>query len=251
MKQMLTVISGVLLAVAPHPAAAQDAASASTVVPLAPVDPARLAAAKITVDHIFPQGTYARIMNGSMSGMIDSIAKSSTQIPLRELAGIAGTPPEDLAKLGGATLADIMAILDPAHDQRMSILTHTTMTAMSKLMSQLEPSIRDGLAEAYARRFSAAQLADMNRFFDTPSGQAYAANAMIVATDPAVMSRMQAIVPTLLKQLPEIMSQVSQATAKLPPIRKFADLSPAERAKLAGLLGVSEAQLETNASAKN
>jgi hypothetical protein len=155
-----------------------------------------------------------------------------------------------LAKLGKTTLGDIMAILDPVHDQRTAIIMQTTVASMTAIMTDLEPSIRDGLAEAYARRFTASQLADMNRFFDTPSGQAYAANAMSIQTDPAVMSRMQAIIPVLMQRLPGIMDQASRATAKLPPPRKFNDLTPAERAKLAGLLGVPEAQLEANAQVK-
>jgi hypothetical protein len=155
-----------------------------------------------------------------------------------------------LAKLGQTTLADIMAIFDPVHDQRTAIIMQTTIASMTTIMTDLEPSIREGLAEAYARRFTASQLADMNRFFDTPSGQAYAANAMSIQTDPAVMSRMQAIVPVLMQRLPGIMDQANRATAKLPPARKFNDLTPAERAKLAGLLGVPEAQLEANAQAK-
>ncbi len=250
MKHLLTSLSAATLALASLPVAAQDAPAANAVPPAAPIDPQRLAAAKITVDHIFPQGTYVRIMNGSMNGMLDNIVRTSGAIPLREVAGLAGRSPAELAKLGKTTLADIMAIMDPLHDQRTAIVMNTTMTAITGIMSQLEPSIRDGLAEAYASRFSLSQLTDMNRFFATPSGQAYAANAMTIQTDPAVMSRMQAIIPIMLKHLPAILDQASQATAKLPPARKFSDLSSAERVKLAGLLGVPEAQLEANAQAK-
>ncbi len=250
MKKLLLAIAATSLALGSQPAAAQDAPPASTVPPAAPIDPQRLAAARTTVDHIFPQGTYARIMNGSMNGMLDNIVKTSGAIPLREVAGLAGQPPAELARLGQTTLADIMAIFDPVHDQRMAIVMHTTMTAMTDIMSQLEPSIHEGLAEAYAARFTTSQLADMNRFFATPSGQAFAANVMTIQTDPAVMTRMQAIVPVLMQRLPGIMDQAGRATAKLPPPRKFNDLSPAERTKLASLLGVPEAQLEANAQAK-
>lgn len=209
-----------------------------------------MAAARITVDHVFPLGTYARLMNGSMNAMMDNMVKAAGQIPLSEIAGLAGQPPADLAKLGKTNLNDIMAILDPEHEERTSIMMHSMMSTMMGIMSQLEPSIRDGVAEAYARRFSIGQLADMNRFFDTPSGQAYAANAMTIQADPAVMARMQAIVPVLMQRLPAVMSEAHQATAKLPPPRKFTDLSPADRTRLAALLGVPESQMEANAQVK-
>jgi hypothetical protein len=189
-------------------------------------------------------------MNGNINVMLDGIVKNSGLFPLREAAVLAGQPQAELAKLDKTTIAGIMAILDPAHDERMSIIMHTTMAAMTDIMTQLEPGIREGLAEAYAVQFSLSQLSDINRFFDTPSGQAYASHAFSIQTSPAVTARMQAIIPMLMQRLPAIMDQASQATAKLPPMRKFSDLSPAERVKLAGLLGVPEAQLEANAQGK-
>jgi hypothetical protein len=184
MKHLQLAISVPFLALAPIPAAAQQAAPASAMPPPAPINPERLAAAKITVDHIFPAGTYAKLMNGNINVMLDGIVKNSGLFPLREAAALAGQPPAELAKLGKTTVADIMAILDPAHDQRTSIIMHTTMAAMTDIMSQLEPGIREGLAEAYAAQFSLSQLSDINRFFDTPSGQAYASYALSVRPAP-------------------------------------------------------------------
>ena len=247
MRQLLLALAIPFLALTGQPAVAQDAVSSTAP---APVDAARLAAARIAVGHVFPAGTYARLMNGNMTVMLDSMVKTSGSIPLREAAALAGESPAELNKLGKTTISDIMTILDPAYDQRMGIVMHTTMAEMTRIMTELEPGIREGMAEAYARRFTAAQLADINRFFDSPTGQAYAANVMTIQADPAVLSRMQAIVPVVMQRLPSVMEQASQATAKLPPPRKFNDLSPAERTKLASLLGVPQATLAANAQAK-
>jgi hypothetical protein len=107
---------------------------------------------------------------------------------------------------------DIMAIYDPAYHQRMTIVMHTMMGQMGALMSQIEPGIREGWP-GLCHRFSADQLADMNHFFDTPSGHAYADNAMALQMDPAVMAKMQGFVPMMLKQMPEI----TKRSRKPPP----------------------------------
>ncbi|MGG2005340.1 DUF2059 domain-containing protein [Novosphingobium resinovorum] len=141
---------------------------------------------------MFPLGTYGRIMNGTMDKMMDSIMDSMMQMPLKDLAGISGV---DTEKLGSGTMAQIMEIYDPAFKQRMSATTRTMMTDMMGLMTQFEPDIRDGLASAYAGRFDAKQLQEMNAFFATPTGKAYAADSYIIMMSPEVMNRMQALMP--------------------------------------------------------
>lgn len=213
----------------------------------AATDPARLAAAKQTVDYVFPLGTYGRIMNGTMDKMMDSIMDSMMQMPLRDLAGISGV---DTSKLGSGTMAQIMEIYDPAFKQRMQVSTRTMMTDMMGLMTQFEPDIREGLASAYAGRFDAKQLQDMNAFFATPTGKAYAAESYIIMMSPEVMSRMQALMPRLMKEMPAIVEKVKSSTANLPAPRAYADLKPTEKDKLAGLLGVSRKELDKNEAMK-
>lgn len=215
-----------------------------------PVDPARLVAARITVDHIFPAGTYAKMLSGPMDKMMDSMLGTVGQMPLGELATIGGAKPEDVAKLSKSTLDDIMAIYDPAFHQRMLAATHAVMSEMGAVMSQIEPDIRDGLAHAYASRFTLDQLNDMNRFFATPSGDAYASNALLVQMDPAVMAKMQGFMPLMMKTLPDMMKKAKAATDALPKPRKLEDMTPAERSKLASLLGVPVATLEMKAATK-
>lgn len=239
MKKMALAAAFAFTTLPALPLFAQDAVPAQP----AAIDPARLAAARITVDHIFPTGTYARMMNTTMDKVMDSVMGGMGQMPLREFAAMGGLKPEELAKLGPATLQDIMAIYDPAYHERMTVTMHVMMKEMTGIMTQFEPAIRDGLAHAYAGKFTVEQLNDLNRFFATPSGALYASNAMVMYTDPEVMSKMQAFMPEMVKQMPAIMAKVGEATASLPKPRKFDDLKPAERARLASLLGVKEADL--------
>src|SRR3546814_3041507 len=51
----------------------------------------------------------------------------------------------------------------------------------------MEPPMRDGLAKAYARKFTGAQLTDLNSFLATPTGKLYAGEWMALQADPEVM----------------------------------------------------------------
>ena len=240
-------------ATAEQPGAAPTAAI-SAAGPAPEADPARLAAARITVDHIVPTGTYAKLMSGAMSQMLDRVMDSFGQMPLRDLAGMMGTKPAELAKLDKGTLDDVLAIVDPASKQRMAITMHELVPLMTQMVTDMEPGMREGLAHAYANRFTAEQLDDMNAFFTTPSGSAYAANAMLIQTDPEVIAQLTTALPKamrgMMSQMPTIAKRVEAASAGLPKPRKWADLSPAERTKLAQLLGVSEESLAQKAKAR-
>lgn len=229
-----------LCAVTAPSAAAQVTALAAAE---APIDPARLDAANAVVDHIFPTGTYARMMNGSFQAMMKSAMNGAGELPLRQLAEIAGASQDEVSKLADGTLNQMMEIYDPAYKQRMGAMMDAMNGELGKLMTTFEPAMREGLAQAYAKHFSVEQMGDLNRFFDTPTGKAYAADSMLLFMDPAVMERMQKAMPEILKQMPTMIKAMEAATANLPKPKQYKDLTPAERTKLAKLLGITDAQL--------
>lgn len=237
MKRLLIAAGAATLALAPASLRAADAP------PPVAIDAARLAAARTTVDFVFPAGTYARVMNSSMDAIIGNMMDSVGKMPLRDLAAIGGLPEQSVATLGDGTLKEIMAIYDPHYQERMQVTTKAMMAEMGKLMTQFEPGIRDGLARAYAKRFTVAQLRDLNAFFATPTGKDYAADSMVIFMDPEVMAKMTAMMPEMMKQMPAIAAKLKDASAALPPPRKAEDLTPDERKRLAALLGVSEDSL--------
>lgn len=236
----LSIPFSLALACAAVPAAAQ---TAPTPAPAPVADPARNAAAQVTVDHLFPTGTYKRIMQGSLDMVMGNMMDSVGQMPLRSLAASTGMAETELSKVGEGTLAEVMKILDPAFDQRTRLGMQAVMAEMTDLVTEVEPAFRDGLRQAYARRFTAAQLGDMNRFFATPTGRDYAAESMVIFMSPEVMAKMQEIMPLMMKRMPDMMKKIGTATASLPKPRQPEDLSATERRRLATLLGVSEASL--------
>ena len=230
---------GLSLATVPALARAEDQ-TAATATPAAlpvPAAPARIAAARETVNAIFPAGTYARIMNGSLSGMMSSMMDSMFAMPVADLAAMSGRKPEELQKIGKTSTAQIMAILDPAFRQRTQITMSLMMSEIGGVMTEFEPTVREAYVAVYARRYSESQLTELNRFFATPTGKAYAADSMVIGTEPEVLAKMQGVMPLIMKRMPVMMEKLKAEMAKLPPPRKPKDLSPAEKAELQKLLG--------------
>jgi hypothetical protein len=211
-------------------------------------DAARVAAAQPVVDKIFPVGTYRRMMEGTLSKMMDSIMDGVLKMPIAQLARIGGVPQEKLAGLDQSSMEQISVIVDPHFRERTTLGMNAMMASMTEMMDGFEPKVRDALTRAYARKFDGRQLAELAAFFRTPTGDLYARQSMMMFMDPEIMSEMQALMPEMMKKMPEMAAKAEEATKKLPPPRKIADLSPEERGKLAKLLGVKASDLKDNAA---
>lgn len=203
----------------------------------APIDPARLEAATRAADFIFPTGTYAKMMDRTLNGMMKPMMDSVGRIPLRDLAAMTGADEAHLARIGDGKLDEVMAILDPAYKERMAVGVPAMVKAIQGMVTEFEPVMKKGLSRAYARRFDATQLAELNTFFATPTGKVFAENSMLIFTDPEIMNTMQDMVPMMMKRMPAIMKSMEGEMARFPKRRTFKDLTPAERKKLEDLLG--------------
>ncbi|QUL37449.1 DUF2059 domain-containing protein [Erythrobacter sp. JK5] len=214
--------------------------------PLSAEQTARLPAAELVVERIFPAGTYARMMEDTMKPMMDGMMGSFMDLPINEIAKLTGLYTEDMPELGDGSVNEIMAILDPAFRDRSRMIADTTIQLVSDTMSRIEPSYRAGLARAYAVRFTEAELADLNAYFATPTGAKYAGESMLIYTDPQVMSAMNEMMPAMMGMMPEMMEQIAAANEQFPPARTYSELSPQEQARLSELLGVSPEELRAS-----
>lgn len=220
MKMLILALS--LLAA---PAGAQTSSAAPPLAATnAPVDPGRLALATRTIDHVWPLGTYARMMNGTMEQMMDGMMASMLEMKPGTIAADAGGPAAR-KEVGDKTMRQIMAESDPHFIERLRITNRTMMGELIPLMTRMEPQIRIGLSRAYARKFDARQLADMNAFFETPSGRTYARESMLLMVDPEFIKVMTDSMPVMMREMPRIMKAIETATKHLPapPKRKTAD----------------------------
>lgn len=225
------LITTPVLAQAGGPANAEAAEATVT-------DPARLEAAKATVDYLFPLGTYERMMRGTMDQLMDSMLASLGTMRMGDLAGAAGVSGDHIPEgEGDRTLAEVSREADPHFEERMQISTRVMMDEMVTLMTTMEPAIRDALVNIYARKFTVGQLGEMNRFFATDTGSAFARDYMMVFVDPEMMQSMMSMVPQMMQAMPDIMKKVQDATAHLPPV------------KLPGAEGLDEDSLDDDSTA--
>lgn len=207
--------------------------------PLTAEEDAKLPAASEAVAKIIPDGIYARMMNDVMGGMLGALAGQMTTMSAYEIAANLGVSLEEAEGYDEATRAEITNLIDPAFAERGELSMEAMTASLTEIMADMEPSVRAGLSRAYAQRFTAQQLADINAFFATPSGAVYASESMLVFTDPQVMSGSMEAMPKMMEAMPAMMVSITEATADLPPERGFADLSESQRTRLAELAGLS------------
>lgn len=221
MKKFFTItVSSLALAIStPAAAQEQEAATKDAVTEAAPIDPARLKAAKSAVDYLFPLGTYERMMKGTMDQLMDQMMMGMGNMRMGDLAGAGGVARGDMPDdFGDKTLAEISREADPNFDERMKISTKVMMDEMIDIMITMEPAVREALTNIYARKFTAPQLTEMNNFFATETGGVFARDYMMVFVDPEMMQSMMTMVPEMMQAMPDIMKKVEEATAHLPPI---------------------------------
>jgi hypothetical protein len=245
-KAPLLAVSALLLAT---PAVAQTApaSAAPTASPAAapaPLDPLALAKARQVAARLMPAGIYKKILGPMMGPVMDNMGDMLKAMPLKKIAQIGGLDEQQAAALDKVNLTEVMAIYDPHWQERAKLSMQAMMGAMADFFTTIEPDLRDAMAHAYARHFTATELDDLNRFFATPSGTEFASQYMTIMTDPAVVDATKAMMPKMMQQMPQFIAAAQKAAAALPPPRKIEDLSPTEKTKLAKALGVDESKLQ-------
>lgn len=255
MKFLTGVVAAAGLAMAVPAAAQDDSAQEAQVAqftqqmaslfqaePLTDEQKARLPAASMVVYKMMPDGFYAemmgRMMDTTMAPLMDMFAGP-------DMVLMASFPEQAnaVSDLDEAQKEELATIVDPAFSQRSDAVMDVLMGKMTDMFSVLEPPMRDGLSRAYAVRFTGEQLDDIADFFATPTGSIYARESMVLFADPQVMSAMMSSLPQMMQGMGDIGSAMEAAVAELPQQKSYADLSAAERARIAELLGVSESEV--------
>jgi hypothetical protein len=234
---MKIVIASILLLASASPLAAQTVAATPAVVTVVPPVATQVAG------KLFPVGTYRKLLGDTLGKMMTGMIDQMGDMPIAEIVKAAGIEQSNVAKLDKASVNQIMAIVDPAYKERMRLTTDSMFKAMIPLFEQMEPDLRLGLAESLTNRFTVQQLGELNTFFDTPTGSSFASQQMLLFMDPAVIGRMQAQMPKMIKAMPELVGGAIKATANLPKPKKYADLTEADKAELSKLLGIDASKM--------
>ena len=205
---------------------------------LPPIAPAQLALAQQTTTALIPPGSlekmldnlYGKLFKGLMDefgGTSDLMLSIKTGVESEKIATL-----DDKSKLAAANL------FDPYRQQREDQITKIIKPLISEALGDMEVPMRNGLAHAYARKFTAQQLGDMNAFFTTPTGKAYSSEWMALQADPEVMLAMIKAVPPLVNKFIDRGTEIEGQFKDLPKEKQLADFSDADLAKLATLMKV-------------
>lgn len=213
--------------------------------PLTPEQEARLPAAGVLVATMLPEGFYAEMMTEVMDGMLGPMlgmfnGETGATIVLQSRLDLA---PEALEQVSEEQKVELATLLDPGFAERGEVMGKLLGGVMTKAAVLIEPLFREGMTKAYAARFDEAQLADIGTFFATPTGQLYARESIRLMADPQVMGASMQAMPAMMGDIGTITAELETVMAALPPEKAFEDHAPAERARLAAVLGVDESDL--------
>lgn len=212
-----------------------------------PIDPEMLAKGERIAKAVVPKGSYRKIMAETFKKVVEPMMEGVDQIPLSVIANFAGVSEDEIKLKEGAKLSDLMAIIDPYYKERNRTMMSKLSDIMIDLSDDIEPSIRGGMAKAYARRFSAEDLEAVAQFYETKSGAKIAGESLGIFASPEVMSASMEMMPKFMERFFGEMEAITKGTDDLPPPRKFSDLSEEELNKMSELMGIDRGSMGGNA----
>lgn len=220
-----------------------------TAEPLTAEQEARLPQAQRIVALLIPDGTLGELMGKTFDQFL-SPAMTELEVPgAATITKATGLEAGELA-LTEAQTAELAALFDPAYVERNKREMALLPDMMRGMMTAVEPAMRKAMGELYAIHFSPAELDDIETFFRTPSGTAYARKSFTMSSDPRIVAATMQAMPQMMAGFGEMEKKMAAASADLPPKRSFADLTAAEKAKVAKLTGTSVAEIEERLAAR-
>ncbi|MCL6249854.1 DUF2059 domain-containing protein [Altererythrobacter sp. KTW20L] len=254
MRKLLNWAAPLALVCAPGGVAAQDEGGAEldifagmaqlfTAEPLTAEQQARLPAAEALVNAIIPPGSLQDVMGSMFDTFLTPLASTiepDAAAVLAERLDLAGVE-LDLTPEQAETAA---TLLDPAWRTRKQREAESLPAMTGRMMGAMEPAMRTAMAELYAIHFTDAELVDISAFFATPSGASYARKSLTMTSDPRLAATIMQQMPAMFEAMAAMEAEMVALTADLPPVRTYADLSPAERKGLAQMLGMTAEDLQ-------
>lgn len=205
---------------------------------LPPIEPARLALAQKTMGALIPAGSIEKMIDNLYGKMFKTIMGEFGGQSDLMLSIQTGVESEQIAKLDEATKGKVADMFDPHRKEREEQITRVIKPLISEVLGDMEPPMREGLAKAYARKFTAAQLNDLNGFLATPTGTLYAGEWMALQADPEVMVAVIKAVPPLITKFIDRAPELEKDFKDLPKEKQLSDFDDKELGKLAKLMKV-------------
>lgn len=205
---------------------------------LPPIDPARLTLARTTTAALIPPGSLEKMIDNMYGKMFSKFMEEMGGASDTMLSIKTGVESEKIAALDEKTKNAIADLFDPHRKDRDDQVLKVVRPLISEVLADMEPPMREGLAKAYARKFSGDQLGQLNSFFATPVGGLYAGESMALQADPEVMLAVIKAVPPLVTKFIDRGPEVEKQLKDLPKEKQLSDFSDKELASLAKLMKV-------------
>lgn len=211
--------------------------------PLSDEQLSRLPLATAIIAKLMPEGAMAEMMGSMFDRFMKPIAALPKDSAKTRVARSIGYDGFDL-ELDEAQARELADLFDPAFEEREARTMAAMPEMMASAMAVMEPPMRKAMAELYAINFSTEELNDIGTFFSTPSGASYARKSFTMASDPRVVAATMEAMPAMMGPMAELEKKMKAATADLPPVRTYAELTAAERARITALTGLSSDEIE-------
>lgn len=212
----------------------------------APIEPDQLIRGEKVAAKLLPDGSYRKIMATTMQDVLDPMMSSMDQVPLSTIAQFAGIAESEFSPPDDTTLRQLMEIIDPYYKERQQRIFSGISEIIIDLSDQIEPAMREGMAKAYARRFSAAELDDVAAFLGTETGSKFGSESLAVFSSREVISASMEIMPEFFQRFSQEMGDPEAFMGDLPPQRSFEDISEEEWQRFAELLGIEREAIPTD-----
>jgi len=209
-----------------------------------PIAEDQLALARITSGAILPDGTYGRMMEKTFDQVLAPMQQLFSVITPREIAQTTGVDLDRIDALSEDELEQVAQIIDPKRNERGRHVFDVMIPLMQDAFTEVEPALREGLARAYARKFTGAQLKELNAFFKTPVGAFYAPESFVVMADPEIMSATMQAMPAIMEKVFAAMPAMEDEMKNAPKSRSLSEMDDTELKQLAKLLSVKKRALE-------
>lgn len=205
---------------------------------LPPIDPARLTLAEQTTAALIPAGSIEKMVDNLYGKMFKTLMGEFGGQSDMMLSIKTGVESDQIAKLDEATKGKVADMFDPHRKEREDQITRVIKPLISEALADMEPPMRSGLAKAYARKFTGAQLTDLNGFLASPTGRIYASEWMALQADPEVMVAVIKAVPPLITKFIDRAPEIEKDFKELPKEKQLSDFTDKELSSLAKLMKV-------------
>ncbi len=253
LRTLRMAVAAVIATFTVQPAMAQhnqpaDVAAELGIEPLTAEQEALLPQARRVVLLVMPEGSAGRMMGGIGNGWMSGIALSERADATSALSETLGYAYYN-ADLNEGKAERALNILNPSWRERQETEARFIQDMVNQVWAPLAPVLREAMAELYAINFTAAQLEDIEAFYATETGQAFAAGSLQMANDPRLFAAMMQASELFENFTEPDMGAMEEALAALPRMRTYDELSEREHGLVGALLGLDQTELRETMNA--